>query len=66
MELLKRHARYLKKTKDVHYFFPKEGEMRAVFVARDADWAGDLLTRRSTSGGWIHMLRALHLQGGRA
>lgn len=46
----KRILRYLKKTKDYGLWYPKEGKFE-LKVYTDADWAGNVDDRKSTTGG---------------
>eukprot|EP00969_Alexandrium_andersonii_P022910 1002512-Alexandrium_andersonii.AAC.1 len=48
---LKRLVRYILDTKDSYLLFPRQGDITAVDVFTDSDWAGDKVKRRSTSSG---------------
>ena len=54
-EALKRLARYLKGAPRVVQFMPWQRNVDTLVVFSDANWAGDKKTRKSTSGGAIHL-----------
>ena len=59
MKALKHLGRYLKRQPRLVLFIPWGGDCQTITVQSDSDWAGDRMTRRSTSGGAIFIGNAL-------